>query len=76
MLMPRPISPAYGSPPVVSMPHSSAIGSIHYVDCRICVKLIKARDACLERGDNPNAQKFADALTDHRAKRHTAGVTQ
>ncbi|MFI1180972.1 hypothetical protein ACH4UT_15665 [Streptomyces sp. NPDC020799] len=68
--MPRPLSPAYDFPPVVSMPHTSAVGSVHYVDCDSCVHLIKARNACLECGDGAGARKVDNVLTDHRIKRH------
>ncbi|MEV6674064.1 hypothetical protein [Streptomyces sp. NPDC051162] len=76
MLMPRPISPAYECPPVVSMPHSSAVGSIHYVDCGTCVSLITSRDKCQERSDENGVRKLAAALTDHCIKRHAPEVTQ
>ncbi|RLV08990.1 hypothetical protein CTZ27_09740 [Streptomyces griseocarneus] len=65
MVTPRPLVP---SPPVVSLPLSSAIGSIHYVDCPACVSLLQERDGYRKRGDEIDA-----ALTDHCAKRHMQG---
>ncbi|MEV8477170.1 hypothetical protein [Streptomyces sp. NPDC051173] len=52
------------------MPLSSAIGSIHYVDCGECVSLLKARSRYREHGDEAGVQRINDDLAAHCAKRH------
>lgn len=58
--------------PVISMPHSSAQGSVHMVDCGECVRLILERDAVLEGGDFVTARRYATALTVHCRHAHPA----
>ncbi|MCC3769912.1 hypothetical protein [Streptomyces sp. UNOC14_S4] len=58
------------SPPVISLPLSSAIGSIHYVDCGECVSLLEARGRCRARDDEAGMRRIDADLTAHCAKRH------
>ncbi|MFF4407255.1 hypothetical protein ACFY2W_29740 [Streptomyces sp. NPDC001262] len=53
------------------MPHTSATGSVNYVDCADCRALIKLRKACLERGDDVGAQKALYARTSHITQQHS-----
>ncbi|MCC3772506.1 hypothetical protein [Streptomyces sp. UNOC14_S4] len=68
-ILPPPPTLAPASP-VISLPLSSAIGSIHYVDCTTCVSLLRARSRYRERGDETGVQKINDDLAAHCAKRH------
>lgn len=67
MLIPPMMPPG---PKVVAMPHTSVTGSAHYVDCKTCRELSKARDACLARGDEVGAGKLEVARVSHCKRRH------
>ncbi|MEV5506062.1 hypothetical protein [Streptomyces orinoci] len=73
MMMPRPIAMPLTmthAAPVVTVPHSSAMGSVNYVTCDACVQFMRARDACLERGDGSSARELGKALREHNKRRH------
>ncbi|RLU86306.1 hypothetical protein CTZ27_25370 [Streptomyces griseocarneus] len=58
------------SPPVIPMPHSSAIGSVHYVGCDECVALRQARGRHRARGDEAGVRRIDVGLTAHCTERH------
>ncbi|RLV09994.1 hypothetical protein CTZ27_01725 [Streptomyces griseocarneus] len=70
MLTPRPVAPAV---PVLSLPLSSAIGSIHHVDCNECADLLEARGRCRARGDETEVRRIDTDLDAHCAERHVQG---
>ncbi|RLU85029.1 hypothetical protein CTZ27_27200 [Streptomyces griseocarneus] len=55
------------------MPHTSAIGSIHYVDCDECVSLLEARGRCRARSDGAGVRRIDADLEAHCAERHAQG---
>ncbi|RLU85010.1 hypothetical protein CTZ27_27095 [Streptomyces griseocarneus] len=72
MLTPPPIGmpKTYYAAPVVTVPHSSAIGSINYVTCQTCRDLIAARDKCRARSDVAGVKRIEADQAAHCAKRH------
>ncbi|RLV10375.1 hypothetical protein CTZ27_03975 [Streptomyces griseocarneus] len=60
---------------MISLPHSSAIGSIHYVDCDACVSLLEARGRYHARGDEEGTQRIDVDLAAHCVERHAQGET-
>ncbi|MEU7167066.1 hypothetical protein AB0A70_20885 [Streptomyces morookaense] len=58
------------------MPHSSAQGSVHMVDCEECVRLILERDAASDGGDFVAARRYTAALTVHCHHVHPASEKQ
>lgn len=71
-MIPLPISmPVTYRPPVISLPHTSAVGSLGHVTCETCVDLITQRNACWAHGDETGARVKAAVLADHSREHHT-----
>ncbi|MDT0451705.1 hypothetical protein [Streptomyces hesseae] len=71
-MIPLPISmPVTYRPPVISLPHTSAVGSLGHVTCETCKDLITERNVRRAHGDETGARAKATALADHSRNHHT-----
>ncbi|MGW1076330.1 hypothetical protein [Streptomyces sp. NPDC002537] len=71
---PHAMPKTYYAAPVVTVPHSSAVGSINYVTCQTCRDLMATRDKRQARGDVTGVKKIDADQAAHDQKHHMAVV--